>query len=334
MHIPTILTAASAIPAVLAGTWHSLPALPFPLQEHSATAIPNGTLYLLGGVSALGINTLPSLLSFTPSASNPTWRSHPPLPVALNHPNLIAVGHRLLVLGGLAPNATHPTNWAAQPDSYAFDLRTQHWTRLPDAPSPRGSAAIAVDKRGRVVLAGGMTLLQVIPGGEQRTVASVAVFDSRTDTWARSYPSLPEGRDHAGAAQVGQKLYVLGGRVGGKEQVRNTSFVLDLRKPGRGWRSGAEMPTARGSVAAAAVGGKVYTFGGEGNVQAESGVFGEVEVYDTVRDCWERLDAMPMAKHGMPATAVGGRVYIAGGSVVEGGAGTVADVDVFVPKMY
>jgi N-acetylneuraminic acid mutarotase len=91
------------------------------------------------------------------------------------------------------------------------------------------------------------------------------------------------------------------------------------------------MPTPRGGVSAAAVGGKVYVFGGEGNTEAGSeGVFDQVEVYDTTRDKWESVGKMKVPRHGTSAVAVGGAVYIPGGGVKQGGA-PVDTFDAFYP---
>jgi N-acetylneuraminic acid mutarotase len=80
------------------------------------------------------------------------------------------------------------------------------------------------------------------------------------------------------------------------------------------------MPTARGGIAAAAVGTTIYTFGGEGNVvDGVNTVFDQVEAYDTRRDRWQRLAPMPIPRHGTAAVAVGGTIYIPGGGNRGGG---------------
>ena len=76
------------------------------------------------------------------------------------------------------------------------------------------------------------------------------------------------------------------------------------------------------------IGNKVYTFGGEGNKAAESGVFDKVEAYDARRDSWESVGTMKLPRHGTYAVGDGRKVYIPGGGVVQS-AGLVADFDVF-----
>ena len=161
----------------------------------------------------------------------------------------------------------------------------------------------------------------------------MSVFDTKTRTWA-SIPHagkhVPEARDHAGAAVVGSKMYVLGGRRDGPENARDTVFILDLCKLENGWKiSSARMPTPRGGLAAGVIGEKVYVLGGEGNVQVESGVFNQVETYDTRKDSWESIGKMRVPRHGTSAVSVGGKVYVPGGGVSQGGA-PVAVFDTFL----
>ncbi|KAJ3488085.1 hypothetical protein NLG97_g6268 [Lecanicillium saksenae] len=197
-----------------------------------------------------------------------------------------------------------------------------------------GSAAVGVHGH-LIVLAGGLRSL--IPGveGGQDTVDSVVAYDFRADVW-RMMPAqartLPEGRDHAGAAVVNGTLYIVGGRRRGQNNVRDTVFALDLTCMSTGWKVKAErMPTARGGLSAAAIGKTIYTFGGEGNpAQGSRGVFPQVEAYDTTADTWRKLSNMTTPRHGTYAVAVGGAVYIPGGGNQQG-AGPVSLHEAFYP---
>lgn len=73
------------------------------------------------------------------------------------------------------------------------------------------------------------------------------------------------------------------------------------------------MPTARGGLAAAALHGKIYVFGGE-----VPGVFSEDEAYDPATDIWRPMAPMPDARHGIGAVAVADTIFISGGGPVAG----------------
>ncbi|KAL2265312.1 hypothetical protein VTJ83DRAFT_6412 [Remersonia thermophila] len=304
------------------------------------------------------------------SISTNAWVSLPDLPVPLNHPNAAAVDGKIYLLGGLSDEVGDGV-WRGDGRSFVFDFASFAWSELPamdeaNGDVPRGSAAVGVDSdTGIVYLAGGMTKLPLVEGqGHQESVDHVSAFDTRQGRWVTreqfargrdeaevaKIRTMPGKRDHAAAAVVDGVLYVLGGRVDGQENVRGEVFALDLKGllegtggKGKGKGKGkdedvqgwvtkrARMPTPRGGVCGAAVGGKVYVFGGEGNAEEGSeGVFDQVEAYDTRRDRWESAGRMRVPRHGTAAAAVGRGIYIPGGGVKLGGA-PVDTFDVFYP---
>jgi len=124
-------------------------------------------------------------------------------------------------------------------------------------------------------------------------------------------------------------MYILGRRKDGQENKKDTVLVLDLCDLEAGWKvAEARMPTARGGIAAGVVGPKVYAFGGEGDTSVASGVFGEIEAYDTAKDSWESFGTMKLPRHGTYGVGVGKKIYIPGGGIEQSGA-PVADFDVF-----
>lgn len=324
-------------------SWLSLSPIPlFPRQEHTTLFVSPSTIAILGGIVPSNDTTLAvpfqttSLMQFYSIPTN-TWSTRAPIPQLLNHLNAAVVDGKIYLLGGLveAGNSNDDRAWRAIGESWIYDPSLDTWSTLPSLPAgqERGSAAVGVYNN-KIYLAGGVTTLELYGNQTQATVPTVSVFDTVAKKWL-DVPEparlMPAGRDHAGAAVVNQKMYVLGGREQGQGNVKDTVFVLDLCGLEKGWRtSAARMPTARGGVAAGVVGTKIYTFGGEGNLAVESGVFAEVEAYDTVRDKWYGVGSMRVPRHGTYAVGVKGKAYIPGGGIVQGG-GPVSDFDVFVP---
>lgn len=198
---------------------------------------------------------------------------------------------------------------------------------MPDA---RGSAAVGVFD-GKIILAGGLKQIQLVDPYVQETVATVSIYDTVKNTW-NSAPAMPDTRDHAGAAVVGRNFYVIGGRERGQLKGKDTVLVLSLDNVDAGWNViAATLPTPRAGLAAAAVGNRIYTFGGEGNLKLPpTYVFNSTEVYHVESGEWEVLAYMKVPRHGTSAVAVGGKVYIPGGGDVIGIA-PVDYFDVFVP---
>jgi N-acetylneuraminic acid mutarotase len=314
-------------------TWTDLAPIPVaPRQEHVTVAVSPTTLAILGGIVPNGSASVTTDIMQLYDIPSNKWRSAAAIPLPLNHPNAAAVNGKIYLLGGLA--VASDGAWRAVPDSWVYDLCKDAWAPLDPMPDRRGSAAIGVYGE-KIYLAGGMTILNPVQGGEQGSVDSVSVFDTALLQWIsvpRAAQHIPARRDHVGGAVVGTTFYVVGGRDHGQMNGRNTVFALDLGNMAAGWVTKAgKVPTPRGGLAAAAVGTKVYTFGGEGNpAEGTKGVFNETEVYDTVSDSWKKLEPMKLPRHGTSAVAIGGRVFIPGGGIAQG-AGPVATLDVFSP---
>ena len=96
-------------------------------------------------------------------------------------------------------------------------------------------------------------------------------------------------RDHLAAGVISGRIFVAGGRNG-------RDFTMDVLEEydptAQTWRDRAPMPTGRSGIAGAAVGGRFFVFGGEGNRANAQGIFDAVEVYDPAQETWARLPPM------------------------------------------
>ncbi|KAH7165196.1 hypothetical protein EDB81DRAFT_838026 [Dactylonectria macrodidyma] len=259
-------------------------------QEHGAAAIGQ-KIYIISGFK-LGGNT--SDTAYTTETiqiydiDTNTWSGAAPMPVPMNHPNVAATSGKIYVLSGLRGESNNSLN---------------------------GSSIVSV-YGDEIILAGGVQKIEYKVNGAEETVNIVSAFNIRTHEW-RSYPQLPEGREHAGGAIMSDKFYVVGGRYLSPLNVRGTVYVLSLKS--LQWDELAPMPTPRGGISVAAVGERIYTFGGEGNPDPNAGdVFNQTEVYDVQANCWQQLKPMDIPRHGTAAVAVGGIIYTPGGGAKDG----------------
>ncbi|KAJ8077278.1 hypothetical protein PM082_001707 [Marasmius tenuissimus] len=321
-----------AAPSTLcSGTWrNSTPIASGPRQEHCVASIGD-TVYLIGGISPP-----PPNVTFPPTATlgeafdttESTWHRIADLPIPMNHCNIASLNGKLYILGGM--NGDEGV-WERTGRSFEYCPQNDTWTELPSMPVGKERGASAVGVWGRsVFLAGGLRTLNLLDA-TQDTVATGLVYDTRTKQWSQ-LPDLPEGRDHVGGAVIERTFYVVGGRIRGQDNVRGTVFAMNLATQERKWVEKNRMPTPRGGLAAAAIGGKIFTFGGEGSTAllGPTGVYNNTEVYDTVRDSWEVLSPMAVPRHGTGATSVGDEIYMPGGGVLRS-AGPVDVNDVFIP---
>jgi N-acetylneuraminic acid mutarotase len=292
-------------------------------QEHSVAAIGNN-VYVVSGMTGAPISpllnrTVTGAVDVYDTTTN-KWSSIPPIPVPLHHPNVAAVDNKLYVLGGI-PSLI---NWTASPVSFVFDASSNKWTSLEPLPNPRGSAAVGVHGK-TVYLVGGLS-------AKGNAVNTVSSFDTASGKWTSlSNTPLPDVRDHGGAAVVDNVFYYVGGRTGAQDRRKPDTWALDLTVSDKKWVDKAKIPTPRGGIAVASIGGKIYTFGGEGNPGTASGVFSDVQVYDTKTDTWSKEADMKHPRHGMGAAVVGERIYIPGGGIVQGGNKSIDTVDSYGP---
>ncbi|KAH7014414.1 uncharacterized protein B0I36DRAFT_338686 [Microdochium trichocladiopsis] len=316
----TTTTTRSAIQPRSQGIWetelHQIPR--GPRQGHAVTALGLEVVLLGGTTLSGGKDTTPAPLVEAYAPLTDSWRRLADLPTAMTHTNAASVHGKLYVLGGMTgtKGVLSPTS-----DSYKFSPFANRWERIPDLPpaTRRGAAAVAAWKD-MIVVAGGVKHLNIFTGA-QTTSNKVSAYNTITKAWL-AYPDLPDGgRDHAGGAVWNNTFYLVGGRMGGRSNVKADVFALDLKTPEAGWKKKASMPTARGAFALVELNDKLYAFGGEvskGDRDAQTEAFGSIEVYDPQTDEWEVLDEMPLPRHSTGAGVVLGEIYIPGGADAVG----------------
>ena len=190
------------------------------------------------------------------------------------------------------------------------------WATLKRMPSARQEVAVAA-LGSQIFVIGGF-------GAGADPVATVEVYDVSTDSW-QPRASYPSPVHHAAAAVVAGRLYVVGGYAGGRVGWTRSAAVHEYDSSRDAWIARAGMPTPRGALAVAAVGGRLHALGGDAD-----GVTGAHEVYDPNTDRWTSASPMPTARDHLAAVAVGPRVWALGGRTSFFGT-QYANVEVYDP---
>lgn len=274
--------------------WEQLADLPSgPVQETAVVEVA-GVIYVLGGIDE-DMRTVPSVLAYHPA--DDSWDTAPDLPAAVHHINAAAVDGTIYVVGSLAPDFTPVAEvWSWTPGDEAWS------TGRAAMPAPvRGAAAVGVVD-GSIVVAGGLSA-----AGSSEVVSA---YDPAADAWDEERAALPMPLDHATGQVVGGDFYVIGGRSNGIVAVSAEVFRAD----GASWATRAPLPTARGGIASGVIGDRIVVVGGEGNTDADTGVFPQTEIYDPAADAWDSLADMPTPRHGMAAAGLDGTLYVPGGA--------------------
>jgi len=267
--------------------------LPTPRQE-VGVGLLGGKIHVIGGFdgNAQSVNTVER---YDPLTDQWERVADLPAPGPLNHVGVAVTGDRLYVVGGLTQS------FVGVRSVHVFD--GEQWDTVRDMPTARGAMGVTV-LDGLIYAAGGF------PSSRGR---DFAVYDPGTDMWQELDP-LSVSRDHLVAVAGAGSVFAISGR--------NPSGLVDTVEvyhveEGE-WRTGEPIPTARGGIAGVLTDDRIFVFGGEGNPASPTGVFAEVEEFDTRTGLWRSLESMPDPRHGIGAVLFSGRIHIPGGSPVEG----------------
>ncbi len=132
-------------------------------------------------------------------------------------------------------------------------------------------------------------------------------YDPARDRWTRLEP-LKAPKPNPFAAAVGERVFVAGGVVDGKEDYA----LWEEYEPATGrWTRRAPLPTPRTDMALASCGGAIYAMGG----WTPHGLTDRVERYDPAADRWTAYASLPRPRCFAAAAVAGDRIYLMGGAV-------------------
>jgi Kelch motif len=227
----------------------------------------------------------------------------PDAPVHWTDINLAALGDTIYLAGGL-----EGTQHIAHGETYGFDPLQLTWKMLAAMPAgmERGAAGV-VATPGRIYLLGGAS--------STGPVATCLAYDLPTGTWVVE-PELPAPRSHPAAMRRSDGSLIVAGGFAGPDASDPRGDVWRLPPEGavpRAWTPVAAMPEPRGGCAHGVVLGHLVCAGGVG----PGGPTADVEVYDpfeTTQPPWAIDLPMPEPRALVPGAAVGGRLFVPGGT--------------------
>jgi N-acetylneuraminic acid mutarotase len=274
------------------------------------------------------------LLLATSAFTQARWSKMAPFPEPDEELYGTTANGKLYVIGGYGGGK-------ARGVVFEYDPAADRWTKKKPMARPVHHQAM-VEYQGKIYVFGGFVFPST--GGGWEPVDNAWEYDPVADAWKALAP-MPGKRGSAVVAQVGGKMYVVGGATtveGSKEpgingngpaRVVTTNEVYDPAS--NTWQSRAPMALGRNHAFAGAVNGKVYVIGGRVahafvTVSSNTDI---VEEYDPVSNTWSGLKAkMPTARSGGGWGTYNGRIYVAGGEVATPDmAGAFRALEVYEP---
>jgi hypothetical protein len=162
---------------------------------------------------------------------------------------------------------------------------------------------------GKIAVAGGLTPQQSTDRFDLLVVAA--------GTWSPG-PTLPHHYDHASLAELGGRLYIVGGYTGGLSDP--TSDVFSIGPGESSWVPEPGMATRRGALATAASSGKLVAVGG---VDENGNVLTSTEIF-TPGVGWSPGPRLNTPREHLAAAVAGDKVYAIAG---RNGSGTKRSVE-------
>ena len=221
------------------------------------------------------------------------------LPTAAGDIAAAAVGTKIYLFGGYGDGVFLNT-------IQEFDIETKTLTTL-DVTLPNKVSQIAAAAVGtKIYLFGGY-----LYWSSGAVLNTIQVFDTETKTLTTLDVTLPYKTYAMGVAAVGTKIYLFGGYAyDSNNDSLQLSDIREFNTINNTIRTLATSVPSSSEIAAAAVGTKIYLFGGNGY---SSGVIRE---FDTETTVLTTLDVtLPQKSSKMGIAAIGTKIYLFGGYI-------------------
>ena len=289
-------------------------------RHESAYVEVGGKFYLFGGRD---VPLAKPVDIYDPIAR--VWTEGAIPPIEMHHFQAVAFNNMVYVMGGFTgvfPNETPLAN------IYIYDPTLDSWSTGSTIPAARnrGSAG-AVVHNDKIYLVCGIK-----NGHTDGWVSWLDEYDPVTDTWT-TLADAPRERDHFQTAVLNDKLYAVAGRRTNESGGTFTPTIPEVDVydfATNTWSTLAptsNLPTERAGSTSVVFNNELWVIGGEtGQTLGHS----ECEALDPSTNTWAVKPSLNTGRHGTQAIAFGGKIYIAAGSVQQGGGPETSSQEAFI----
>jgi hypothetical protein len=253
-----------------------------------------------------------------------TWRIGSMLPGACKGQAQAVLGESIVGVGGAEPGRR------ASDTAWLLNTRTMKYTILPRAPFllsyPQG-ASVGEDF---YLFTGSMR--QSESDSVEKWSNRMFRLSQASGSWKwTALPALKLGRLFPGCAVSGNTIVVIGGETGRGSTETATVEAFDTRGAKLGWSSLPDFPgQARESMAVAAIGEKVYVFGGMSWSAGKVLRFAEAFALDLSHRTWSRLPDLPFPAFGWEAVVYRNRYIVMAGGIKGPSSASAPNFDALV----
>jgi N-acetylneuraminic acid mutarotase len=286
--------------------WYTGRNMPTPRTEVTGSLIGQN-IYVIGGFDSKGT---PLNVVEVYNVLNDSWKKVSPLPQALHHSAATSHGGKLYLVGGFTSDIY---DWIPTNKLFIYDPVEDAWKEGRPMPTARGAlTAVFVD--GILYATGGQQSSDIIVSEIMDTNEA---YDPINDVWT-SKKSMPTARHHIASAEVGGKIYVIGGRTAANSSLINLN-VNEMYDPLKDtWTSLTPMPSKRSGIAASTVNNTIYALGGEDAGGVNPKTYDNNEKYNPSTGLWLSEEPIPTSRHGLAAVSIDDQIFVIGGGPEAG----------------
>ena len=238
------------------------------------------------------------------------WRQLPDMPVPISGLNMAWIDGKLVVANGATwVGGTTQYRGTLADQFIEYDPQTDSWSNIPMSPTGVAwTGSVSADNS--LYVFGGL-----LDNSEECTASSYRLtHDANGYQWnqIQSLPNTWWAASGDSTALIGSKAYLVGGAYSGDvADFTNDLLIADLNGNSVSYSYGSAIPgPARYAIAAGAVSGKVYAFGGNSINPREDNVRAESYCYDPQSDQWTQIADLPLKRYGAAAVGLDDR-YLA-----------------------
>lgn len=301
-------------PGIASGTQKTstiLKASTLTARYDAVAAAVQGKIYFIGGVTRES-----EAARFTEEYNPLTdrWSAKAQMPTGRAAAVAVVVDTHIYVLGGRRGNDVLST-------VERYDPLSDSWTKRSPMPTSRWLLMASV-VAGKVYALGGISGV----GSQRRVLDVVEVYDPAKDKWT-TIRSMPGPRSNAAVAVLGEKIYIISGRLGAGPTPSTTLRVDEYDTAKSAWRVVRPLEQARTGSEACVLNNKIYVIGGASGGDPTA----SIEVYDPQTDRWTSGLSLRQPRSAHVCQVVGKSIYVIGGASAPSLSAILTSVEELTP---
>jgi N-acetylneuraminic acid mutarotase len=271
-------------------TWTSTGAMASARAQHTATALPVGSLVVAGGTSSSGpgASVLSSAEIYSPTTS--AWSSAGNMATAryLHTASLLASGD-ILVVGGSDSTNTSCSCTTFIATSELYDSSSNSWSVSGSLNTPRYAHTATLLQNGQVLVTGGFGGTPSTLQNTGTVLASAELYDPASGTWTTVASMNTPRMNHTASLLSSGQVLVTGGETGS-----GTTATAEIYDPvANTWTLVASLSVARQyQLASVLPSGDVLVVGGLNDASSTTFGVGSAELYDPGTNTWSAAGSL------------------------------------------